>query len=73
MCTTNVSTWLVFPSGPDSWHLLHFALIICAGKQSPPSNDVPIQDFTNETIKFKRCLLPKFTVGYLVFTILFRR
>ena len=29
MCTTHVSTWLVFSIETDYLHLLHFALIIC--------------------------------------------
>ena len=69
MCTTYISTWLVLSSNKDSLHLLHFALIVCAWRQSTPSNAVPIQDLTHDNIMFMWCLKPKYTVGCLVFTI----
>ena len=36
MCTTHVSTWLVFSSDIGSLHLLQFALITCTRRQSIP-------------------------------------
>ena len=68
-CTTYVSTLLVFSSDTDSLHLLHFVLIICAWRQSVPSNDVLIWDLIHNSITFRQCYYPKYTVGCLVFTI----
>ena len=61
LCVPHVSTWLGLSSDTDS---LHFALIICAQRQSTPSNVITITDLTHDTIRFRWYLLPQIHYGF---------
>ena len=61
LCVPHVFTWLGLSSDTDS---LHFALIICAQRQSIPSNVITITDLTHDTMRFRWYLLPQIHHGF---------